>query len=56
METFGGGVAALGGAENTEEEERGKVEALPPLFEDEVRIWRNIEQIAYRKHLNASRS
>lgn len=37
METFGGGLAALGGEENTEEEKRGKVEALPPLFEDEVR-------------------
>lgn len=38
METFGGGVAALGGEEDTEEEElKLKVEALPPLLEDEVR-------------------
>lgn len=41
METFGGGVAALGGEEDAEEEERGKVEALPPLLEDEVR---NLEE------------
>ncbi|XP_053477650.1 kinase non-catalytic C-lobe domain-containing protein 1 isoform X2 [Ictalurus furcatus] len=38
METFGGGVAALGGEEDAEEEERGKVEALPPLLEDEENV------------------
>lgn len=37
METFGGDVAALGGEEDAEEEKKGKVDALPPLLEDEVR-------------------
>lgn len=37
MEAFGGGGAALGGEDDPVEEKRGKVEALPPLLEDEVR-------------------
>lgn len=37
MEVFGGDGAALGGEDDPEEEKRGKVEALPPLLEDEVR-------------------
>ncbi|KAM9477928.1 kinase non-catalytic C-lobe domain-containing protein 1 [Clarias gariepinus] len=38
MEMFGGGVAALGGEEDAEEEERAKVGALPPLLEDEENV------------------
>ncbi|TSK22635.1 Protein very KIND [Bagarius yarrelli] len=38
MESFAGDEANLGDEEDTEEEEKGKVKALPPLFEDEENV------------------